>query len=50
LRVDEVCFVGNGTLPLTTSGKLRRAEVRERWERGEYTIQSEGMEHDVQTV
>lgn len=50
LRVDEVCFVGNRTLPLTTSGKLRRAEVRERWESGEYTIQSEGMEHDEHTV
>lgn len=31
LRVDEVIFVAPGSLPRTTSGKLRRSECRERF-------------------
>lgn len=34
VRVDEVRLVRPGTLPRTTSGKVRRGEVRALWERG----------------
>jgi len=35
LRVDEFVFCGPGSLPKTTSGKLQRNLVRERWLQGD---------------
>lgn len=41
LQIDEIWFAGLQPLPRTTSGKLRRAEVRDRWVRGEYQTPSQ---------
>jgi len=34
LRVDDVVLVPSGTIGRTTSGKLQRAAIRARYERG----------------
>ncbi len=43
LQVGHVVFVARNTLPLTSSGKLRRYLVRERWRAGELPVLPETL-------
>jgi acyl-CoA synthetase (AMP-forming)/AMP-acid ligase II len=40
LQVHDVVFLRNGSLPRTTSGKIRRHECRDRYLRGQHTVWS----------
>ena len=50
VRVDKFCFTGKSPLPRTTSGKLRRGEVRDRWLSEGYEDEISIGEHCAQLV
>jgi acyl-CoA synthetase (AMP-forming)/AMP-acid ligase II len=43
LSVDDVVLVRNGTVARTTSGKIQRAAIKARYERGEFV--GVGVDH-----
>ncbi|MBI1396070.1 MAG: AMP-binding protein [Betaproteobacteria bacterium] len=47
IQIDEVSFCGPGHFPRTTSGKLRRSEIRQRWECGEFRTRSSAHQYDT---
>ncbi len=50
LTVGEVCFIKRGTLPKTSSGKVRRRECRRRLEELELEMVSESDADSVDTI